>query len=257
MNTHPDYVIVIPARFESRRLPGKPLVDICGQTLIERVWRCAMASGAGEVVIATDDERIAAAAGAFGATVRMTATGHSCGSDRITECANQMGWVDDRIIVNLQGDEPLMPPECLDQAASLLERDRQADAATLYWPIQDPREVSDPNAVKVVVGEGGNALYFSRAAVPFARDFASVSMAMNAGVRWHRHLGLYAYRKGSLDRFSRAQPTALEQAERLEQLRFLETGGRIAIARACRAIPGGVDTAEDLEKVRNTILQIT
>jgi 3-deoxy-manno-octulosonate cytidylyltransferase (CMP-KDO synthetase) len=249
----PDYAVVIPVRLDSRRLPGKALLDVCGQPLIERVWRCARASGAGEVIIATDHERIARAAEAFGATVCMTRAGHRSGSDRIAECAELMGWTKDRVIVNLQGDEPLMPPECLDQVAALLESDRHADAATLYWPIQSAEEVDNPNVVKLVVDQAGTALYFSRAGIPFARDFESAASAFEAGLSWNRHLGLYAYRKSSLERFTATPPTTLERAERLEQLRFVETGGKIVTERACRFIPAGVDTVEDLERVRDLI----
>jgi 3-deoxy-manno-octulosonate cytidylyltransferase (CMP-KDO synthetase) len=249
----PDYAIVIPVRLESQRLPGKALLDLCGQTLIERVWRCAQASGAGEVVVATDHEHVARTAESFGATVCMTGAGHLSGSDRIAECADLMGWSDDRLIVNLQGDEPLMPPECLDQVAALLAADREAEVATLYWPVEHASEVGDPNVVKLVVDHRGRALYFSRAGIPFARDFQSIASALEAGLTWNRHLGLYAYRKSSLERFAHTPPTALERAERLEQLRFLEAGGAIAAARACRFIPAGVDTADDLERVRRLI----
>ncbi len=253
MDATAHYVIVIPARHASQRLPGKALLDINGKSLVEHVWHRARASAAAEIVIATDDRRIRDAARAFGAEVLMTDPGHPSGSDRIAECAGRMGWRDEQIIVNLQGDEPLMPPECLDQVAELLAAHPEADAATLYRPVGDAEEAADPNAVKVVVGEGGDALFFSRATVPYPRDYPTVEAAFEAGVTWNRHLGLYAYRKAALDRFTRTPPTPLETAERLEQLRFLESGGRIVVALACREIPAGVDTPEDLERIRNIL----
>jgi 3-deoxy-manno-octulosonate cytidylyltransferase (CMP-KDO synthetase) len=252
-DTEARYVIVIPARYASRRLPGKALRDINGRSLLEHVWRRARASAAAQVVIATDDRRILAAAEDFGARAVMTSPEHASGSDRTAECAGLLGWADDQVIVNLQGDEPLMPPQCLDQVAGLLEPAAGADAATLYWPVSDAAEAADPNAVKVVVGQGGEALFFSRAILPYPRDFASVEEAFAAGVRWYRHLGLYAYRKSSLDRFAATTPTPLERAEHLEQLRFLESGGRILAARACQAIPAGIDTEKDLERVRTLL----
>ncbi|NIP18355.1 MAG: 3-deoxy-manno-octulosonate cytidylyltransferase [Xanthomonadales bacterium] len=250
MNRTADYVIVIPARFASQRLPGKALADIAGQSLVERVWRRARESNAREVVVATDHEEIARAARGFGAEACMTSTGHRCGSDRITECARIMGWSGEQLIVNLQGDEPLMPEACLDQVAELLASDERADAATLYWPIDDATEVVNPNVVKVVTGQGGEAIYFSRSPIPHPRGAADISDAMAGGMRWYRHLGLYAYRRASLEQFSRAAPTPLELTEKLEQLRFLETGGRIAIDMAVEPIPPGVDTPEDLERIR-------
>jgi len=254
MTSTPEFVIVIPARYASQRLPGKALLDIGGKSLLEHVWNRASASAAVEVVIATDDQRIVRAAEAFGANVVLTSAEHTCGSDRIAECAGSMQWPADRVIVNLQGDEPLMPPACLDQVAQLLNADATADAATLYWPVENIGEISDPNAVKVVVGQGGNALLFSRAAIPHPRNFPSHAEAFEAGFTWQRHLGLYAYRKASLDRFARTHPTPLEQAEHLEQLRFLETGGRIVAAQACQHIPAGVDTPADLERVRKLFI---
>lgn len=253
MTGTPEYVIVIPARYASQRLPGKALLDINGRSLLEHVWNCASASGAMQVVVATDDQRIVSAAKTFGAEVVLTSAEHTCGSDRISECAALLQWPDDRVIVNLQGDEPLMPPACLDQVAGLLNADDTADAATLFWPVEHVEEILDPNAVKVVVGEGGSALYFSRSPIPHPRNFPTFAEAFDAGFTWQRHLGLYAYRKASLDRFARTPPTPLETVERLEQLRFLETGGRIVAARACRHIPAGVDTPDDLERVRKIV----
>ena len=248
-----SYHIVIPARMASQRLPGKPLAMIAGRPLIEHVWRQACKANARSVVIATDSEQILRAAASFGAEALMTAVSHNSGSDRICECANMRGWDDQTLIVNLQGDEPLMPPACLDQAANLLHQDPAADVASLYWPISSAEEVEDPNAVKVVVDQQGNALYFSRSAVPFARGSGGLVQALDEGGSWKRHIGLYAYRAGALRAFAGMQATPLESMEKLEQLRFLESGRRIVMAQAEDFIPAGVDTPEDLERVQNLL----
>ena len=248
-----NYHIVIPARMASERLPGKPLALIGSAPLIEHAWRRAMAASARSVVIATDSEDVLDAARAFGAEAMLTSADHPSGSDRIAECAALLGWSDEQLVVNLQGDEPMMPPACLDQVAALLVGSPDSEVASLYWPIEDADEVSNPNAVKVVTGGEGQALYFSRLPVPFARAFADTGEALAAGVRWKRHLGLYAYRLGALKRYTSLEPSPLEQAERLEQLRILENGGRIVMARACQFIPPGIDTAEDLERARGLI----
>jgi 3-deoxy-manno-octulosonate cytidylyltransferase (CMP-KDO synthetase) len=249
----PEFVIVIPARYESQRLPGKALLDIGGKPLVQHTWERARESGAKKVVIATDDPRIEQAACAFGAEAVMTSREHESGSDRIAECADLLGWGDMQLIVNLQGDEPLMPPECLQQVADLLDRNPGADAASLYWPIVDEYEVEDPDTVKVVCDQSGRALMFSRSVLPHARGFESTAAALKHGIRWNRHLGLYAYRADSLRRFTKTRPTPLERAERLEQLRYLETGGSIVLEQARSHIPAGVDNSEDLERVRSLI----
>ena len=248
------YHIVIPARMASQRLPGKPLIDIAGKPLIEHVYDRARRASAASIVIATDDARIFDAASGFGATVVMTSAEHESGSDRIAECADLMGWKDDQLIVNLQGDEPLMPPACLDQVGELLIGDPNSDVASLYWPVHSVDEANNPNAVKVVTEQNDRALYFSRAAIPFVRSGSGQSFDAEA-VYWKRHIGLYAYRAGVLRMFAAMKPTPLEMAERLEQLRFLEAGRRIVMAQACQAIPGGVDTPDDLERVRASIGQ--
>lgn len=248
-----DYHIVIPARYASERLPGKVLLDLGGKSVLQHVWLRAMQSSAATTVIATDDERIAAAATGFGAQVVMTRDDHVSGSDRIAECAALLGWADDQLVINLQGDEPLMPPACLDQVAGLLEQRPECDVASLYWPISDAAEVQNPNAVKVVTDRAGYALYFSRCPVPHARDHQSTAAALAAGVSWKRHLGLYAYRLAALRRYTAQAPTPLESTERLEQLRVLENGGRIAMAKACEFIPAGIDTQDDLERARELI----
>lgn len=249
----PDYCIVIPARMASQRLPGKPLAMLAGQSLIQHVYRCAQQSSARQIVIATDDESIAAHVRDFGASVQMTSTTHQSGSDRIAEVANGLDWPDQTIIVNLQGDEPLMPAACLDQVAGLLQYAPDAEMASLYWPISEAAEAQDPNVVKVVVAQNGNALYFSRSLLPYPRDAGTPDQAMQQGVRWLRHVGLYAYRAGALKRFTALPPTPLEQIEKLEQLRMLESGGRIVMAEACEFIPPGVDTPEDLQRVEAII----
>ena len=243
--------IVIPARYASERLPGKVLLDIAGQPLLQHVWQRACESSAESVVIATDDERIARAAGEFGAQAVMTGSEHQSGSDRIAECATKLAWQDDHLVVNLQGDEPLMPPSCLDQVAALLDERSDCEVASLYWPITDVAEVKNPNAVKVVTDSHNRALYFSRSAIPYARSYACVADAMQAGVEWKRHLGLYAYRLKALRRFTACKPTPLEMSERLEQLRIMEQGGGIAMAVACEFIPAGIDTPQDLQRVRD------
>ena len=247
------YHIVIPARYASERLPGKVLLDLAGQAMLAHVWQRANESSAESVVIATDDERIEAAAHAFGAQVVLTRADHQSGSDRIAECATLLGWPDDQLVVNLQADEPLMPAACLDQVAALLDERTDCDVASLFWPISHSDEVHNPNAVKVVTDRDGRALYFSRSPIPFARAHADTGDAIVAGIEWKRHLGLYAYRLEALRRYTRCAPTPLELAERLEQLRIMEQGGRIAMAQACEFIPAGIDTPGDLERVRHLI----
>jgi len=237
----------------SQRLPGKPLLEIHGKTLIERVCARARQARAQSVVVATDDDQIARTVRGFGATAVLTSAAHASGSDRIAECIERLGWGDDTLVVNLQGDEPLMPPACLDQAAALLARDAEAAAASLYWPISDPAELNDPNVVKVVVAQDGAALYFSRSMIPHSRGCSDVAEALQAGPHWKRHIGLYAYRASALRAFTALSPTPLERTEKLEQLRFLEYGRRIAMAQAVEFIPAGVDTPEDLQRVRKLL----
>ena len=249
-----SYHIVIPARMASERLPGKPLADIAGHPLVEHVYRRAAASGADEVVIATDSANVRDAATAFGAKAVMTSESHTSGSDRIAEAADLLGWSDEQLIVNLQGDEPLMPPLCLNQVAELLRNDDSADVASLYWPVSDPEQARDPNVVKVVTGRDHGALYFSRSEIPHARSPAAIQAASHGQYSWKRHIGLYAYRAGALRAFTSMAPSPLEATEKLEQLRFLESGHRIVMAEACEFIPAGVDTAEDLERTRKLLI---
>lgn len=243
------YHIVIPARLASQRLPGKPLIMIGGRPLVEHVYRRACESAASSVVIATDSSEIHDAATGFGAEAVMTSSDHESGSDRVAECIEIKGWPDETLVVNLQGDEPLMPAACLDQVARILDKVPGADVASLYWPIETSGPVENSNVVKVVLSESGQALYFSRSIIPYPRN-VSVETALQAGVRWNRHIGLYAFRASALRAFTTMQPTPLERLEKLEQLRFLEAGRRIVLERACEFIPAGIDTAEDLERVR-------
>lgn len=239
--------VVIPARYASQRLPGKPLRTIAGRPMIEHVHRRALESGASEVVVATDDARIADACRAFGAEIAMTSAAHPSGTDRLAEVAQARGWAERDVIVNVQGDEPLLPARNVAQVAALLAADPGAELATLATPIRSLEEFLDPNVVKVVASAAGRALYFSRAPIPWHRDAAPGGLATQreyAGAQ--RHLGLYAYRCAALRRLAALPPSPLEQAERLEQLRALENGMNIALARAVQVPGPGVDTEADL-----------
>ncbi len=241
--------VVIPARFGATRLPGKPLLPIAGRPMLAHVHARALESGAEEVVIATDDERIRVAAEGFGATVVMTSANHRSGTDRLAEVAAGRGWAPQTIVVNLQGDEPLMPPRLIGQVAELLACAPDAAMGTLCTPIESAEELADPNAVKVVVDSAGYALYFSRAPIPWDREQFTTTTPPTAGLHF-RHLGLYAYRAGFLARYAQLTPASLEQLESLEQLRVLWHGERIRIAQALELPGAGVDTAADLERVR-------
>lgn len=242
---------VIPARFASTRLPGKPLADIGGRPMIQHVYERVVASGASQVIVATDDERVVAACAAFGAEVQMTSSAHASGTDRLAEVAIERGWRDADVVVNVQGDEPLMPPALVRQAAALLESDPRADIATLAAPVESLEEFLDPAVVKVVRRADGRALYFSRAPIPWQRDGATGGLASQRdfGGAW-RHVGLYAYRVGALKRIAAAKPAPLEVAEKLEQLRALHLGLAIAVGEALERPGPGVDTPTDLERVR-------
>jgi 3-deoxy-manno-octulosonate cytidylyltransferase (CMP-KDO synthetase) len=242
--------VVIPARFAATRLPGKVLAPIGGRPMIEHVHRLAVRSGAHEVVVATDDERVRAVCSAFGAAVELTSPDHPSGTDRIAEVARLRHWDDDSIVVNVQADEPLLPPALIDQAAALLAGDPAADIATLCTAIAAIDEYLDPDVVKVVTRTDGRALYFSRAPIPWHRDGAAAGLASQQDWRGsRRHIGIYAYRIGALRRLAASGPTPLEQIERLEQLRALQSGLAIAVADAIEAPGPGVDNAADLAKV--------
>jgi 3-deoxy-manno-octulosonate cytidylyltransferase (CMP-KDO synthetase) len=246
--------VVIPARYASTRLPGKPLADIGGRPMIEHVWHRAIESGADEVVVATDDVRVEEAARGFGAEVCVTRADHQSGTDRIAEVADRYAWPEASIVVNLQGDEPAMPPGLLRQVARALTAHPGAAIATLAVPIRDRNELFDPNAVKIVADRHGYALYFSRAPVPWHRgSFPSREGELPPGVPYWRHLGIYAYRVGFLRRFVTWSPVGIEEAEALEQLRALWQGERIHVGLATEMPAAGVDTPEDLERVRRAL----
>jgi len=243
--------VVIPARFGATRLPGKPLIEIDGRPLIAWVWERACASAAAEVLVATDDTRIADACRGFGAEVVMTAKHHRSGSERIAEVVTIRGWRAEEIIVNLQGDEPALAPALINQVALGLATHQDAGLSTLACRIEDAPTLFDPNVVKVVIDCNGYALYFSRAPVPWHRDaFQRDPSCLPSETTFLRHIGLYAYRAGFLGRYLRWPAAALEEAESLEQLRALWNGERIHVSLAASQPGPGVDTAEDVERVK-------
>lgn len=246
-----DYTVIIPARYGASRLPGKPLADLGGKPILQWVHERALASGAARVVIATDDARIDAAARAFGAEVVMTSPEHRSGTDRIAEAARRLGLPDDALVVNVQGDEPLLPPPLIRQVAADLAAHPAADMATLAQRILTLAEVASPHVVKVVCDRDGYALYFSRALIPHPRDgMPEAEHLADATPGWRRHLGIYAYRVGFLHAFVHWPPAGIETTEMLEQLRALWNGATIHVAEACAPAPIGVDTPEDLERLR-------
>lgn len=239
------FQIIIPARYASTRLPGKPLLDINGKCLLQHVYESACRSKAATVIIATDDERIEAAARAFGATVCMTGDRHGSGTERLAEVIEKLQLSDADIIVNLQGDEFGMPAALLDQVAALLQDAAGADIATLCEAMEDPSEYDNPNVVKVVTDGNGRAMYFSRSSIPWHDPDKPPPAVLG-----YRHIGLYAYRAGFLRRYVQMPASCLELRERLEQLRALEQGAEIRVAVA-REKPGlGIDTADDLQRAR-------
>jgi 3-deoxy-manno-octulosonate cytidylyltransferase (CMP-KDO synthetase) len=242
-----SFKVVIPSRLASVRLPEKPLQMLLGRPLVRHVYERARASGAGEVIVATESEKVVAACRAFDAQVVLTSPAHRNGTERVAEVADQRGWRDDTIVVNLQGDEPLMPMALIDQVAALIAS-TDTPIATLAWPLESPEEMRNPSVAKVVLDAEGDALYFSRAPIPWnrdeppTRDGVAVAQAL-------RHIGLYAYRAGALRELTSAPPCELEEIEKLEQLRALYLGLRIRVGIA-RSLPGQeVNTPEDLERV--------
>ena len=250
------FSVVIPARFASSRFPGKPLADLCGKPMLQHVYERACESEALRVIIATDDQRIADTAEEFGAEVCMTRADHPSGTDRLQEVVHKLGFYADDIVVNVQGDEPLIPPRIINQVAHNLMAMPEAGIATLSEPIESIEALTNPNVVKVVSDRMGMALYFSRATVPWPRDAfqQGVTEEMPALFAWQRHIGLYAYRVRMLNDFVTWPPAALEECECLEQLRALWNGVRIHVAPADEAPPAGVDTPEDLERVKQWLL---
>ena len=248
------FTVVIPARFASSRLPGKPLQDIAGKPMIQHVWQQACKSSAQRVVVATDDMRILEACRGFGAEVLLTGTEHNSGTDRLAEVATALGLAADAIVVNVQGDEPMIPPAIIDQVAANLAAHPRAAIATLAEPIDQAAALFNPNVVKVVTDRDGLALTFSRAPLPWARDaFAASREQLPADVPYRRHIGIYAYRAQFLHDFVAWGPCWLEDSECLEQLRALWHGVRIHVADALQAPPAGVDTPQDLERVRRLL----
>jgi 3-deoxy-manno-octulosonate cytidylyltransferase (CMP-KDO synthetase) len=246
-----SFTVLIPARYASTRLPGKPLADIAGKPMVVRVAERALLSGATRVVVATDDARVHAAVTAHGLLACMTRADHPTGTDRLAEAAIALGLADDEIVVNVQGDEPLLDPALMRSIAALLQRRPDAAIATACHPIEDAAEAFNPNVVKVVLDAAGYALYFSRATIPWARDaFAASPDRLPPGLPLYRHYGLYAYRMAFLRAFPALAPAPIERFEALEQLRALWHGFRIAVEIAGGTPAPGIDTPEDLVRVR-------
>lgn len=240
------FKVVIPARYASTRLPGKPLLDIAGKPMVIRVSEQAAKSGASEVVIATDFEKIMQAASEHNIKAVMTRIDHASGTDRIAEVAQKLNWADDVIVVNVQGDEPLIEPSLIKEVAQHLANSKDAVMATACHAIHDEAALLNPNIVKVVMDENGNALYFSRAPIPYPRD-----EVYKANIQSHRHIGIYAYRVGFLKQYANLAVTELEKIESLEQLRVLHHGYKIGVTITQNAPASGVDTQEDLDYVRS------
>ena len=241
--------VIIPARFGSARLPGKALLPIGEWPMIQWVWRAAVASGAASVIVATDDERIRAAASGFGADCQMTSEHHASGTDRLAEVVRARPFAAEDIVVNLQGDEPTMPAQVISQAAQSLRGTAAADIVTAVAPIESLREFLDPNCVKALRAGDGRALYFSRSPVPWPRDSVAAGVPTSFAGAW-RHIGIYAYRVRSLLQFAAWAPTPLETTEKLEQLRALEHGMHIHLMTLPHSPPAGVDTPADLQRTR-------
>ena len=245
------FTVLVPARYASTRLPGKPLADIAGKPMVVRVAERARESGATRVVVATDDARVRDAVTAHGFAACMTRGDHLTGTDRLAEAAAQLGLADDEIVVNVQGDEPLLDAALIRKMADVLAARKDAAIATACHPIDDPAEAFNPNVVKVVLDAAGYALYFSRATIPWARDAFGVSTkALPPGLPLYRHYGLYAYRVAFLRAFPALAPAPIERFEALEQLRALWHGYRIAVEITHGTPAPGIDTPEDLARVR-------
>jgi 3-deoxy-manno-octulosonate cytidylyltransferase (CMP-KDO synthetase) len=254
-----SFSVVIPARYASSRLPGKPLLDIAGKPMIQHVYERAKESEASSVVIATDDPRIADAAAGFGADFVMTSPDHPSGTDRLEEVVRSLGFYSDDIVVNVQGDEPLIPPRIINQVAHNLAAEAEASIATLCEEISDTETLFSPNVVKVVFDTKGFAQYFSRAPIPWARDHfgslfpGALPQTMPGNINYYRHIGIYAYRVKFLRSFVKWDPSPLELTECLEQLRALWNGEKIHVDLADEQPPAGVDTQADLDRVRKIL----
>ncbi|OOF51800.1 3-deoxy-manno-octulosonate cytidylyltransferase [Rodentibacter genomosp. 1] len=250
-----SFTVIIPARFASSRLLGKPLADIAGKPMIQHVFEKAQQSGANRVIIATDNEKVAEVAQSFGAEVCMTSEQHNSGTERLAEVVEKLTISDDEIIVNIQGDEPLIPPVIVRQVAENLAKFK-VNMATLAVKIHEPEELFNPNVVKVLTDKEGYVLYFSRSVIPYDRDqFMDLQDVANVTLTdvYLRHIGIYAYRAGFIKKYVQWAPTQLENLEKLEQLRVLWYGERIHVELAKEVPAVGVDTAEDLEKVRSIL----
>ena len=260
-----SFKVVIPARYDSTRLPGKPLLDIAGKPMIQRVYEQALKSNASDVIVATDDARIETVVKAFGGKVCMTSDKHESGTDRLQEVTQYLGLADDAIVVNVQGDEPLIPPAVINQVAANMAAAHAASMATLSEPISCAEDFLNPNVVKVVSDKDGYALYFSRASLPWPRDdFSAAKAVALSGAegatrslprlpnsdQFQRHIGIYAYRVSLLNEFVQWEMAPIEALESLEQLRVMWNGHRIHVAPAVEAVPGGVDTPEDLARLQ-------
>jgi 3-deoxy-manno-octulosonate cytidylyltransferase (CMP-KDO synthetase) len=245
-----SFKVVIPARYASNRLPGKPLVDIAGKPMVVWVAEQAAKSGADTIVVATDHSTIAEVVKQYGFEALMTRQDHISGTDRIAEIVQTMGWSDDTIVVNVQGDEPLIDPRLIEEVALNLAQHSEAAIATACHSIHDKASMLNPNIVKVVMDVGGYALYFSRAPIPYARDAFATNQEVPAGMPVYRHIGIYAYRAAFLKAYAGLAPAAIEQFEALEQLRALWHGYKISVAITQHAPAVGVDTEEDLAQVR-------
>lgn len=250
-----SFYVVIPARYASTRLSGKPLKEIAGKPMIQHVFERACESRAEQVIIATDDARVQSVAEGFGASVCMTSPNHQSGTDRLQEVVAQLKLPDSAVVVNVQGDEPLIPPAVINQVAENLATNTRASVATLCEAITNVTDFCNPNIVKVVTDQSGRALYFSRAPIPWPRDAFSASdhQTLPPELNAQRHIGIYAYRAGLLHRFVTWPQAPLERFESLEQLRVLWQGESIHVEEACAPVPGGVDTPEDLERLRKLL----
>jgi len=245
------FSVIIPARYASSRFPGKPLADIAGKPMVVHVAERAALSGAAEVLVATDHPDIAAAVTRYGFEAVMTRGDHASGTDRVAEVAMQRGYGDQHIVVNLQGDEPLISPQLISEVAQCLFEHPDAAVSTACHPIHDAADIANPNVVKVTLDRQGYALYFSRAPIPYAREaFSGGITAVPQGLPAYRHIGIYGYRAGFLERYAQLEPSPLEQFEALEQLRVLWHGYKISVTITPDAAPPGIDTPGDLQRIK-------